>query len=152
MKKYLSRFILACFMVVTLGGALSATFIPASAPSVSAHAACTSNFLGIPAWYRGLTDGNCNIVSPSSKQVGGISNFIWIIVLNVIDIILQIIVYLTVIMIIYAGFRYLTSAGESAAIATAKKTLTNAIIGLVIAIAAVAIVNLLFGLLNGFKG
>jgi hypothetical protein len=117
---------------------------------------CTEHpFLTFPAWYRGVenkSDPHCAILSPSDPSIGGLSNFIWRIVLNVIEIVLQIIGFAATIMIIVGGFRFLTSAGNPSGVEAGKKTLTNAIIGLVIALAAIAIVNIIFGLITGFKG
>jgi hypothetical protein len=110
---------------------------------------CSTRFLTFPTWYRGLTDPDCNIESPTAA--GGITRFIWLIVFNVIEIILQVIAYVATIMIIVGGFRFLTSAGNASGIEAGKKTLTNAVIGLVISIASIAIVNLIFGIITGFK-
>jgi len=45
--------------------------------------------------------------------------------------------------IVLSGFQYLTSQGDKAAIEKAKSSLTNAIIGLVIILAATAIISLI---------
>lgn len=146
MIRRIRNFVLACAMIVTIGGGALAT-VPAVA---SAAETCNnSGFFTFPAWYNGLTDGNCSIKSPDA--VGGISNFIWIVVLNVINIIFQAIGYIAFIMILYGGFRLLTSSGNASGVEQGKKTITNAIIGLIIAISAVAIDNLLFGIVAGQK-
>jgi hypothetical protein len=44
-------------------------------------------------------------------------------------------------MLIYGGFRYVTSAGNDTAVATAKKTITYALIGLIIVAFAQVIVH-----------
>jgi hypothetical protein len=46
-----------------------------------------------------------------------------------------------VIMIIFAGFRYITSGGDSNRVSSAKSTIIYAVIGLVIAVLAQVIVN-----------
>jgi len=56
---------------------------------------------------------------------------------------------LSVIMIIIAGILYLTSAGSPEKIGTAKKALTYAIIGIVIAIAASGIVDIIKNTVGG---
>jgi NAD/NADP transhydrogenase beta subunit len=48
---------------------------------------------------------------------------------------------ISVIMIVIAGIFYLTSAGSPEKMETAKKALTYAIIGMVVAVAAVTIVD-----------
>lgn len=50
-----------------------------------------------------------------------------------------------VIMIIYGGFKYITSAGDSSKVSSAKSTLVYAIVGLVVAASAQLFVNLAFG-------
>lgn len=98
-----------------------------------------ATFLGFPAWYRGLTGADCEIASPES--VGGIGPFIWIIVLNIIEIILRAAGYAAVAFIIYGGFKYMTSTGSPDGMVSARKTIMNAVIGLVISVVVIAVVN-----------
>lgn len=56
---------------------------------------------------------------------------------------------LSVIMLIWGGIRYTTSAGDSNKVTAAKNTVLYAIVGLVIAILAYAIVNMV---IDKFKG
>ena len=106
----------------------------------STYAACNTRFLTFPTWYDGLTEGGeCNIKSP--EKVGGISNFILRIALNLLDILFQAVAYITVGYIIWGAFKYVTAYGESNEIVLARQRILNAIIGLVIAMLAVAIVN-----------
>jgi hypothetical protein len=99
-------------------------------------------FLGFPAWYKGLTKANnasCDVVAPS--EVGGMSKFAWIIALNVVEMILRAAGYAAAAFIIYGGYKYMISAGSPDGMVGARKTIMNAAIGLVLSIAAVAIVN-----------
>ncbi len=138
MNKTIRHWIAALLFVTSLGGATMALAAPQTA-----NAACTTRFLTLPAWYNGLTDGSCNVKSPN--DAGGISKFIWRIALNVIDMGLQLVGFISVGFIIRGGFKYMTAIGEPAEIAKAKKIIMDAIIGLVIAVFAVAIVNLIAG-------
>lgn len=104
---------------------------------------CNPHFLTFPTWYRGLTKGDCSIKSPS--DVGGISPFIWKIVLNIVEIMLQLVGYASVGFIMYGGFLYLTSAGQPDKATAGRKTILNAIIGLVLSFFSVAIVTLISG-------
>lgn len=52
---------------------------------------------------------------------------------------------ISVIMIIIAGLRYVTSGGNSATVTAAKNTILYAVIGIVIALLAYAIVNFVIG-------
>lgn len=108
--------------------------------------------LGIPTWFRGLVDGECNIVEPSSKideddEEGGgnsIEAFIAKIALNISDIIARIIGIVSVGFVIFGGFKYIAAQGNASKLQGAKTTITNAIIGLVISILATVIVNFIF--------
>lgn len=113
------------------------------------YAACTDTLLGIPAWYRGLQDGSCAVKQPAQDDRGdGLSKFIWTIVLNLIQAALMIVAYVTIIYLIIGGFKYMTSTGDQSGMTAAKKTVTNAIIGLVIALLSASIVNAVAGLIS----
>ena len=60
---------------------------------------------------------------------------------NIINILLFVIGVIAVIMIIVGGIRYVTSAGDSSAVSSAKDTVLYSVIGLVVAIMAYALVN-----------
>ncbi len=124
--------------------------------------ACSSSFLGFPAWYDGLPrkEGTCDIAvservvqDDSGAKVEDVSQdelnaFIFRIVLNIIDIALRIIGYAAVGFIIYGGFKYLTSSGSADRITSGRKIITNALIGLVISFMSVAVVNLIANFLK----
>lgn len=128
---------MALLFVTTIGGTVATIAVPSTS-----FAACNTKLLTFPTWYDGLVDGSCNIESPALK---GPSLFVRTIALNIVEMILQLVGYISVGFIIYGGFKYMTSAGASDGIAKAKKTITNAIVGLLISIFAVAIVNLISG-------
>jgi len=64
---------------------------------------------------------------------------------TVVNVMLFVIGAVCVIMLIFGGIRYTTSAGNSAAVTAAKNTIMYALIGLVIAFLAYAIVNWVLG-------
>lgn len=140
--------------IITLAIAASTagSLIVVSAPAVTYAADATTkscgddgSFLGLPYWYRNVVDPTtCEIKSP---EQGDLSKFIWQIVLNVIDILLRLVGYIAVAFLIYGGFLFITSQQSPDGVAKARKTLTNAIIGLVASMASVAIINLLMGTL-----
>jgi hypothetical protein len=111
-------------------------------------ASCEQRFLGIPPWYRGLTEkdakGDCQIVSPMDSDVGGLSPFIWKIVLNIIEIVLVLTAIIAVIFVLYGGFLFITGGGNSSQVEKARKSILNALIGLVISMGAIAMTNLIF--------
>lgn len=148
-------------IAVTLLILLSITFMPLVAYQ-PAYAAGSCNdkdigFLGFPTWYRGLANVSdpanpteCTLKTPaelnSPGKEDGLSNYIWHIVINVIDILIMAIGYISVGFILYGGFQYLTSAGNAENIKKGKTTIINAVIGLVLSLVAVAIINLVFTL------
>ncbi|MES2630735.1 MAG: hypothetical protein V4611_02150 [Patescibacteria group bacterium] len=133
---------------------VAAPVMTVATPQVAKAADCEASLIGIPPWYRGLTkevNGDCVIVSPSEVggDDGGISNFIWIVVLNGIQIALVITGWIALFFILYGGFLFITGGGNTAQVEKARKSIFNAVIGLVIALGSIAITNLIFGLLDG---
>lgn len=128
----------AILFAATAGGSLFALATP-----TTTFAACTDHLLTFPAWYRGLTDANCDIKNPT--DAGGLPTFIWAIVLNVIEDGLQLAGYISAGFIIRGGFKYMTSVGDPGELAKAKKIITDAIIGLILSLLSVAIVNVVAG-------
>jgi hypothetical protein len=102
-------------------------------------------FLGFPTWYHYLNSiSDASAAKTCVPQITGI-NDIWLIVAAVIEILLRVGVLVAIGIIIYAGFQYVTSQGEPDKTTQARKTIINAVIGLVITIFAAAIVNFLAG-------
>ena len=145
MKKIL-KWIAPIMITVFLGGAAFAVITPAT---VAAADSCNSGFLGFPAWYDGLTEDypDCGVKSPSDPDFGdnGLSKFIWLIVMNIIEIALGLLGYISAGFILYGGFLFITSNGKPDSAAKARKTMLDAIIGLAIAIGSIAIVNFIAG-------
>jgi hypothetical protein len=139
-KRFISVFVL-------LAGMLS--FVPAS-PAFAAG--CGQGITFFPAWYDGLCSGNGDIKSPAS--MGGdtgksFGTWISIIALNVVAMLLYAVGYFSLGFIIFGGFKYMTQGDNSSGTASAKKTIMNAIIGLVISIMSVAIVKFIAGAVVG---
>jgi hypothetical protein len=141
----------ALFFVMTVGGTAVAISVPETsfaAPAPASQCDGSSRLLTFPTWYRGLLTPDCNDIRSPSSLAGGLSEFIWTIVLNVIEIMLQAVGYACVGFIIAGGFRYIVSAGSPDGMVKARKTITNAVVGLVISIFSVAIVNVVAGALK----
>ena len=68
---------------------------------------------------------------------------------DVVNIMFFIVGVMAVIMIIWGGIRYVLSAGNSAALTSAKNTIVYSIIGLIIAILAFVIVDFVIGIFAG---
>ena len=135
----MTKVYLAIMMTLTVFGT-ALTFAPPVA------AACTDQFLGINAWYKGLQDPTtCAVVMKENGNDDDVRKFVTTIALNILQAALAIVAYVTVFFIIKGGFMYMTSAGSQDGMASAKKTITNAIIGLIIAVFASSIVNAIAG-------
>ena len=126
--------------------AFAGPIVAVSVPTPVA-AACDGRVLGIPPWYRGLTTGSgedCVIASP--EQAGGISQFVLKLALNIIEMGIIIVGYIAIFFILYGGFQFLTGGANPGQVEKARNTILHAVIGLAIALAAVAILNIIFGL------
>ncbi len=152
MKTKITLLALVFVFVLIFTTPQSASAAPPSPPPVSS---CSKPILGIPTWFNGLVkveetptgSGNysCVIESPGDY---GLSQFIWRVVLNVIDIALRLVAWIAAGMMIFGGFKMITSDGAADKAAQGRKTLLNAAIGLTIAIASVGLVNLVMGILK----
>lgn len=99
----------------------------------------------IPSWHQYLPkDGDCRIDINKFSFPGDIAP----IALAVVEILLRIGTFAAVAFVIYGGFQYLTSQGEPDKAVNARKTLINAVIGLVIALLATGVVSFLGGQLQ----
>ena len=127
----------------TLLSSIASAFMYAPAT----NAACGDRLLTMPPWYRGLVDGDCNVgvehiqTSRSTQQGGKLAVFIQVLALNIVEILMHIVAYVSVAFVIIGGFKYITSAGSPDANAKGRQTIMNALIGLVISIASIGIVN-----------
>lgn len=124
---------------------LGAALVVSVNVGMPAYAACGGAVLGIPPWYNNLTEdtgtAGCSVKSPDSANPDSLRNFVLVVALNILQAALVIVGYITVIFIIKGAFLYVIARGESGNIASGKQTITNAIIGLVIALLAAGIVG-----------
>lgn len=141
----IKTFLISLFAVGGLLAVLPAATVQAQTAASTADK-CNQGFLTFPAWYRGLTNENCDIKSPA--EAGGLSTFIWTIVLNLVEILLNVVGYAAVGFIIYGGIKYIYSTGSPSGMAGARKTILNAVIGLVLSILSIAVVNTIAGSLK----
>lgn len=117
---------------------------------------CEQRLLGIPPWYRGMTveqenpsTGNpeCVIQSPDGSE-DGVQNFVLKLALNIIEIAIVVTGYIAFFFLLYGGFQFLTGGSNPGQVEKARLTMLNAIIGLAIALGAVGITNLIFGIIG----
>ena len=130
-----NAFLAMVVMVSMVGGTLLAS------PAVSAQSCSTGGILSFPRWYDGLCQ-NGKIESPADK---GLPTFIWTIVLNLVDMLLYAVGYVSLAFVIWGGFKFMISGDNAAGSAAARKTILNAVIGLVLSIMSVGIVNVVAG-------
>lgn len=144
----LKKFLVVAMMSVAI---LGAGF--AAAPTAAAAGSCSDTLFAIPAWYKGLQKADCSIkaignsATAKDPSVIPIEKFLTLVALNILQALMVIVAYITIFFIIKGGFGYMTSAGSSEGMASARKTITNAVIGLVIAILAASIVNAIAGVI-----
>lgn len=130
--KRIRQWIAAASFAFIAGGGLVTT-VP-----TTASAAC-GQFLTFPTWYEGVIDcaGKQTVTDPQKVTLTIIG--------NVVEIILQLVGYVSFFFIIYGGFLYMVATGDPSKLAGAKTTILNAVIGLIVAIFAVAAVNFVSG-------
>lgn len=139
--KHIKNYFIALLFVAVSAGATVTVALPQTS-----SAACAQRLLTLPTWYEGVVDGNCQVKSPTGDK--GIQNFIWTIALNIVEMILQLVAYIAVGFIIFGGYKYMISAGSPDGMTKARKTITNAVVGLLISIFSVAMVNVISGALK----
>jgi hypothetical protein len=83
-----------------------------------------------------------------SPHIAGI-NDVWFIGLAVVEILLRVAVILAIIYVMIGGMKYVNSRGNPDKTESAKKTVVDALIGLVIAVAATAVVSFIGGRFSG---
>lgn len=100
----------------------------ASAVQTGARGSCDNSFLGIDAWDCGLAN---DVASEDDLKKN-----VWVIAVNVAKDITVIAAYLVIGYVIYGGYLYTFSGGDPNKVATGKKALTQAFIGLTIVMSA----------------
>lgn len=142
--KHVKSLVLGVFFSIFVAAPILNFTAPQVAP---VSAACADSFLGIPTWYRGLTNAKCEVVAPTGNN-DSLQTFIWTIVLNVIEMALVAIVYVAIFFILYGGFQFLVGGANPSMIEKARKTILNAVIGLVIAMGSIAVTKTLFSIIT----
>lgn len=130
-----------------------------TAPAVSADTTatkdpCNTGVTFFPRWYDGLCK-NGTIVSPNDMNNGGsdaasttgnkLGAWITVIALNIVSMLLYAVGYVSLGFIIFGGFKYMTSGDNSSGTVAARKTILNAVIGLILSIMSVGIVKFIAG-------
>lgn len=104
------------------------------------------DFLGFPKWYKYLDGTTVNGLC--SPRLSGL-NDVYLIVAAIIEVLLRISALLAVGYVIFGGIEYILSQGEPEKTNRARKTITNALIGLFISIFAAITVAFFAGRFGG---
>lgn len=94
-----------------------------------------------------------DLITPSdnpsavSSATGGESSFRSI-VLTIVNFVLSFLGIISVLFVIYGGFLYVTSAGNSEKVDQGKKIITYAVIGIIIILISFALINTILGAAN----
>ncbi len=132
MKKFFKKLLI----VLTIIGSLSSVIALAAAPNTYAddtpkrgldNRKC-EYFLGLTSWDCGFNGG--------IEDEDDLKNGIWIIIANIATDVTVVAAYLVLGYVIYGGYLYIFAAGESGKVATGRKTLAQAFIGLAIVMTA----------------
>lgn len=145
MIKKLSLVLVAFVAVVGFAGLLTQ---PAYA-TAKENCVNTTKFFGLPSWYEYLPvvfepsaddptgkEGNCRI---DTDATGG--KTVILVLLAIVDILFRLGAIVAVVFVVYGGFMFVVSQGDPAKTVSARKTILNAVIGLVIVILASQLVK-----------
>lgn len=121
---------------ITAIALMIAIMAPVALPGSMVQAACTQGNASTKAAYEGigLTGAECNADTKVNNILASIVNILTLVIGAI-----------SVIMIIVAGFKYITSGGDSNNVASAKNTLVYAVVGLIIVVLAQAITRFVIG-------
>jgi cytochrome bd-type quinol oxidase subunit 2 len=119
--------------IVSLLSALTLLVVPVAVPALVSAASINDNLC------TGATLSTTATTCGSSTSAG--TNSINSIITNIVNIFSLVVGITAVVMIIFGGFRYITSGGDSNNVSSAKNTIIYAIIGLVIVALAQFIVQ-----------
>lgn len=123
----------------------SAAAQPAATQSTTTDKCAPAAIVAFPHWYDNGLCKDGKIVSPTDPTIGGIPKFITILATNIVTIILMVVGYVSLVFIIWGGFKYMYSGDNASGTTAAKKTILNAVIGLILSIMSVAIVKVVAG-------
>lgn len=145
--------VIVLFVSLLVGGATAApnTTHAAVAPG------CSSTFLGLPAWFKYLDVGDrtiedsnggvtvvdsCAIIGPTKDGTDDFDMLaaIPLIGLAIVEILTRIAAIVSVAFVMLGGFRYITSQGDPENTKSARQTIINSLIGLIISIIATGLV------------
>ena len=127
-KKVMAGFVVVASMALVMTGLGVVSSLPA-------HAACK-----VDDGIGGALQDDCSRGKGQAKELDGNQG----VITTIINTMLFIVGLLAVIMIIYAGIRFVTAHGDEKQVESARLIVTYSVIGLIIAILAYALVTFIF--------
>lgn len=137
-KRVLAPLFMAASLVLSVNALAPSAAHAASLPPpmTQVAAACSGgSFFGFPPWYACLpkdADGHPKIIKIED---------LWLVAFPLIETLIKLAAYTAVGFILWAAIRFIKSQGNPGEIAGARDTIRDAVIGLVICMASVAIVQ-----------
>ena len=127
-KKVMAGFVVVASMALVMAGLGALSSLPA-------HAACK-----VDDGIGGALQDDCSRGKGQAKELDGNQG----VITTIINTMLFIVGLLAVIMIIYAGIRFVTAHGDEKQVESARQTILYSVVGLIVAILAYALVNWVF--------
>ena len=127
-KKVMAGFVVVASMALVMTGLGVVSSLPA-------HAACDPK-----KGMEGALQKDCSKGEGQAEQLDGNQG----VITTIINTMLFIVGLLAVIMIIYAGIRFVTAHGDEKQVESARQTIIYSVVGLIVAILAYALVNWVF--------
>lgn len=151
MQRLITNILLIVFILAGLAVVPSSSVHAAPAQNTGGAACGDKNAL-FPQWYDDLCtveNGSAKIKSPNDFKKGktaeatgtAIGTWLLIIAMNLVKTLLTVVGYVSLAFVIWGGFKYMTQGDNASGTAGARKTIQNAVIGLVLSIMSVAIIN-----------
>lgn len=104
------------------------------------------HFMGLRAWYDNV-EAVCSGKQPEDEYA--LRAMIWLIVLNLVTMVLQVAGYVCVGFVVWGGYQYMLSRGDAGKVASGKKTITNALIGIALCMTASLISGAIVDITSG---
>ena len=127
-KKVMAGFVVVASMALVMTGLGTLSSLPA-------QAACDPK-----KGMEGALQDDCSRGPGQAKELDGNQG----VITTIINTMLFIVGLLAVIMIIYAGIRFVTAHGDEKQVESARQTIIYSVVGLIVAILAYALVNWVF--------
>jgi len=109
------------------------------APPTPPTSSCPQRVFTFPTWYRGVPiSASCDFKPTKITDLIKIP-------INILEMLIQAVAYAAAGYILWGGFKYMKSQGDPSKISEAKTAIINALTGLGIALASVAIVEFIQG-------